>query len=373
MTHAADHMESNAGRADTVAHADDELTRHPSPAQVTEATAKAKTVRVMMKAGEVTPAQAAPIINGAEEMRRDRDTAFNVHANAIVPMEDYNPPANSGGGDRSGNYEGDGGGGQSGANGTENTPTTVGDLGGSSAGSDGAGGGAGGSSVGDSAVGTTTSGDGDGASGSALGGQSQGAPSMQPMQGQGQPQGTSVPSTGGGPTAGTGAPFTGLKAMPPKKRKGDGDNGLPTALSGGGAVVPVAGDQLGPKNGSSVHDVTTKSSTTGQNAPAVSATGAKPGGGAGGGAGGMGRGGVMGGGMGSGAGMGGSAKAKKPDDTISAFQDRNLTGQVNVDHAVEGGSIGRDTANPPDFEDGNVLDRDSVPRDMRERSERKDI
>lgn len=196
--------------------------------------------------------------------------------------------------------------------------------------------------------------------------------SMQPMQAQPQPQGAQPggASPMGGGFGGTPLKDMGLKPLP-KEKKDDRDLGFDpkTNLSGDGALGAVTaggghGDNLGPKNGTSISGVNSKSDTSGFNKPAVSATGTPPGGGQGGAM--MGRGGGM---MGSGAGgQGAEGKVKKRDDTISAIQDRILTGQITEDNAVTGGLISRESSKPPTFEDGNMLDPSKLPKDFRDRA-----
>lgn len=295
------------------------------------------------------------------EVKDAHDQAVETHASGTDPTPGKLggftvPPAlssdQSGGdtpGHRSGSHPGDGTG--------DDPGSGAGDGTGSGAGA-GAGSGSGGSgSAGDTSLSGDTSGAGS-AKPSMLGGQpmqpqAQQPPQMPPMMPQ---AGGAAPGAGGGMPGGMPGAGSGMGAtMGPNRRKKDDDkdgkdplDDLKTDLSGdaaAGAAGAAAGAAL--ERGATAQHMHTKADVSGVNRPAVGSGGGgapapAPAGPAGGG--------MMGGPMGSGVGGGGD-KGKRPDIKSS---DKKQHGADSIADAVEGGLLGRKTAEEPvfDFERG---------------------
>lgn len=230
--------------------------------------------------------------------------------------------------------------------------TGAGSAGLPSAASAGAGGGSlGGSSVDATDIGTETSSDGLMGGGTGAAGQ----PMMgQPMQAQGQPQQPTMPSMAGTGAAGAGGMLGTANGAGARSRKRDRKDEPRTDLSGAGFVAGGLGGAAagaaaaGVDRGVSVSGVNTKADTSGLGTN-LSGAGGKPGGGGaptpnmmrGGMMGGMG---PMMGGMGSGA----QGTTKDRPDIKPLVKDRDLNGLDSLERGIDGGIIGRDTAEAPD-------------------------
>ncbi|MGF2946535.1 hypothetical protein [Mycobacterium sp. Lab-001] len=197
--------------------------------------------------------------------------------------------------------------------------------------------------------GTSLSGADDG--GTALKPMLTGQPAMPPMTQQPMMAPPQMPQGGGAGGGYPAMPSMAGAGSPRDRKKDDGKDpldGLKTDLSGAGADGAAAGVAAGAAldRGTTAHGMHTRADVSGINRPAV-----------GGGAGQAPpsqpqQGGMMGGPMGSGAGgAGGGGKPKPRPDIKSA--DPKQHGHDSVRESVEGGLLGRDTAEEPKFGDDN--------------------
>lgn len=173
-------------------------------------------------------------------------------------------------------------------------------------------------------------------------------PPMPPMQPQAQGQGA-TPGAGG-----VGMPAGGnmLGATPPRRddnKRRDPLDDLKTDLSG--ATGLAAGSALGStttERGNTASGIHTKADTTGVNSPSLSGNGTKPGAAPSGSQGGAGMRGMNAMPFGSGAGLG-SGTTKGKERPFIQSSDKNQYGFSSREESVEGGLIGRDTAESPKF------------------------
>lgn len=209
---------------------------------------------------------------------------------------------------------------------------------------------AGSGSLDDSRVSTETSADG------MSGGM--GAAGMQPMMGQPMqaPQQPQMPSMSGTGAAGMpgmlGATPGASGAAGARNRKRDRKDEPRTDLTGAGFVAggiggAAAGAAAGAVDrGISVQGVTTKADTSGVGTQLSGGQGGKPVGGNP--TGNMMRGGMMGPMMAGGLGSGASGTTRSRPDITQVIKDKELHGLDSLKDAVNGGIIGRDTAEPED-------------------------
>lgn len=174
-------------------------------------------------------------------------------------------------------------------------------------------------------------------------------PQMPPMQPQAQGQGAPPGAGGAGIPAGGNMLGTTQPRRNDDKKYQDPLTALATETSGAAGLA--AGSALGStttERGNTASGIHTKADTTGVNSPAVGGNGTKPGAAPSGSQGGAGMRGMNAMPFGSGAGMGGGTTKGKERPFIQS-SDKNQYGFSSREESVEGGLIGRDTAQPPKF------------------------
>ena len=346
-----------------VQHAEDEALRDaPKPSEVRELEQKAQQLAVIARysVNPTAVAMAETAARAAAEKRLEREIALSKHTSAAAtnaPRLLMEPPSLSGigapgtGNSRTGGDYRDGGG-INNLNPQWSSPGTTDKIGTGGGGDKiGPGGGGdklgpgGGSPISDTGVNTETSSDmmGSGAPQQAMMGQPQAGAQQQPTTPAGA-QGAGTPA-GGNMLSNNSAANAARNRRRDDKRDGSMD------LSSGGVVgaVPMGGPG-GVDRGVSLSGVTTDKDTTGRVGQTnLSAGGAKPGDGGNAPRGNMMRGGMMGGmgGMGSGAQGGTNVKSKADNPIMSALKDRYLHGFDSIREGVEGGMVGRETADTP--------------------------
>lgn len=346
-----------------VQHAEDEQLRDaPKPSEVRELEQKAQQLAVIARysVNPTAVATAEVAAQAAAEKRLEREIALSKHTSASAanaPRLLMEPPSLSGigapgtGNSRTGGDYRDGGG-INNLNPQWSSPGTTDKIGhGGSPDKIGPGGGTpdkigpgGGSPISDTGVNTETSSDmmGSGTPQQQMMGQPQAGAQQQPTtptgaQGAGTPAGGNMLSSNP----------SGLNSRNRKRDDKDEKRDASLDLSSGGVVGAVPVGMGGVDRGISVSGVTTDKDTTGRVGQTnLSAGGAKPGDGGNAPRGNMMRGGMTPmGGMGSGA-QGQSVK-REPNPIMSALKDRYLHGFDSIKEGVEGGMVGRTTADTP--------------------------